>query len=198
MDLDDFFIQETETPHVPARAQVYESDEVTHARTLDRQGRTIEVIITVKTAPQPSEKYEDTVCVAGIALNPIRWVRLYPIPFRHLSGDRQFNKYAHISVTVRRSENDPRIESLKVNPQSIEIIRNLSSSKGWVERANFVEQLPSTTVCNLRKTLLPGDRIQTNVNHTGSLHTAALVDQILNRLALVPPTENAVHCKPLQ
>ena len=40
------------------------------ARARDRLGREIEVLILVKTTPNPSATYEDTVCVAGLALAP--------------------------------------------------------------------------------------------------------------------------------
>ena len=53
------------------------------------------VLITVKTSPQPSTKYKDTVCTAGVRLDgdAPQWIRLYPIPFRHLETDLQFKKY---------------------------------------------------------------------------------------------------------
>jgi hypothetical protein len=53
------------------------------------------VMITVKAAPNPSERYGETVCVAGIRLDPEKagWVRLYPVNFRELDSDRKFKKY---------------------------------------------------------------------------------------------------------
>ena len=73
------------------------------ARARDRLGREIEVLILVKTTPTPSATYEDTVCVAGLALapGPLRWVRLYPVPFRHLHKSTRFTKSA--ALTVHRS-----------------------------------------------------------------------------------------------
>ena len=41
---------------------------------------TAEVMITVKTYPNPSETYGETVCVAGVRLDrgAPEWIRLYP------------------------------------------------------------------------------------------------------------------------
>lgn len=150
--LDDFFIQEVEGVSMPPiRPEHYESYEVRDARRLDKQGRIIRVLITVKTTPQPSLKYEDTVCVAGIALDPMRWVRLYPIPFRHLDNEFQFKKYDIISVRVEQSPNDPRFESLKVDASSIRVEKSLSSAHGWIERALYVENLPQHSLCEYRR-----------------------------------------------
>src|SRR5665647_2659786 len=85
-----------------------ESDEVLEARRLDRAGRAIEVLVVVKAAPQPSRHYGDTVSVAAIALDPLRWVRLYPVPFRYLDDVQQFKKYDIVQVSERnRVEPDP-------------------------------------------------------------------------------------------
>ncbi|MCK6212303.1 hypothetical protein KZX45_17305 [Georgenia sp. EYE_87] len=77
-------------------------DEVEQSRHLDRAGRRIKVMIVVKAAPQPSRTYGDTVCVAGIAIvpGPPRWVRLYPVPFRYLDGEKRFRKYDIVDVKV--------------------------------------------------------------------------------------------------
>ncbi len=50
------------------------------------------VLITVKTYPQPRMKYEETVCVAGIDMDSLQWVRLYPVQFRALPFEKQFRK----------------------------------------------------------------------------------------------------------
>ncbi|RRD60723.1 hypothetical protein EII30_05595 [Leucobacter sp. OH1287] len=50
---------------------------------------TARVLITVKTSPNPSAKYGDTVCVAGIRTDreAYEWIRLYPVNFRWLSAE---------------------------------------------------------------------------------------------------------------
>ncbi len=51
---------------------------------------TKKVLVTVKTYPNPSRKYQETVCVAGIDLDTKTWIRLYPIKFRDLEANKQF------------------------------------------------------------------------------------------------------------
>ena len=60
----------------------------------DRAAR-LRILITVKAAPNPSETYGETVCVAGLRVNlgSPGWVRLYPINFRELDSDQKFAKY---------------------------------------------------------------------------------------------------------
>jgi len=125
-----------------------ESDEVLEARRLDRAGRAIEVLVVVKAAPQPSRHYGDTVCVAGIALDPLRWVRLYPVPFRYLDDVQQFKKYDIVQVRVRHPGQDGRRESLRVDAQSFETVRHL---KDWRQRAPFVEPMISGSLCGLQR-----------------------------------------------
>lgn len=148
--LEGFFIQETETrsTHTACR---WESSEITKARERDRIGRRIRVLITVKTFPRFSTKYSETVCVAGIALDPARWVRLYPIPFRYLAKADQFKKYDIIEINVSQPKKDWRIESLHVDVGSIEVISSLGADNGWARRAKCVEPMGQTPLCVLRE-----------------------------------------------
>lgn len=40
------------------------------------------VLVTVKAYPNPSRKYGETVCYAGVDLSTGEWIRLFPIPFK--------------------------------------------------------------------------------------------------------------------
>lgn len=60
------------------------------------------ILVTVKAYPNPSKRYIETVCVAGVTESG-KWIRLYPIPYRFLEYDRQFPSYAWIDVDVRKS-----------------------------------------------------------------------------------------------
>jgi len=121
---------------------------VAEARRLDRAGRQIDVVVAVKAAPQPSRHYGDTVCVAGIALDPLRWVRLYPVPFRYLDGPRKFRKYDVVRVKVRHPGQDGRRESLKVDAESFTKLRHLDD---WPDRAPFVEPMIGGSLCALQR-----------------------------------------------
>lgn len=85
-----------------------------------------EVIILVKASPQISQKYGETVCCAGLTFSG-EWLRLYPVTFRRLEDAKKFGRWDHIRFYWRRPKGDPRPESRRVDQQSIEIIRRLST-----------------------------------------------------------------------
>ena len=70
------------------------------------------VLITVKTYPLPSNKYEELVCTAGVLENGT-WIRIYPIPFRSLPKDKKFEKYDWIEADLVRNNKDFRQESYR-------------------------------------------------------------------------------------
>lgn len=120
---------------------------VKEARDLDRLGRTIRFIPFVKTQPTPSLKHEETVCVAGVALDPLRWVRLYPIRLSVFRDERSFKKYECIDIAVSRPRNDLREESLRITSDPIvsgELIQ------GWNRRSELIAELPSPSLCELQ------------------------------------------------
>ncbi|WP_167150148.1 hypothetical protein [Actinomyces sp. ZJ308] len=127
------------------------AEDVFLARQDDRAGRRIQVFIVVKTAPTPSAKYVDTVCVAGLVVSPgpLRWVRLYPVPFRHLDFERQFRKYSIIEVDVAAPDHgDGRPESLKVKDfNRITVLEETGSDS--VRRHEIMRDVEPTTACVL-------------------------------------------------
>jgi hypothetical protein len=60
----------------------------------------LRLLIVVQAAPNPSETYGETVCVAAVSadLDKPGWTRLYPINFRALDDDEAFKKYDIIEV----------------------------------------------------------------------------------------------------
>ena len=50
------------------------------------------ILITVKTYPEYSAKYTETVCTCGILADTRQMIRIYPIKFRYLDGDSRFSK----------------------------------------------------------------------------------------------------------
>jgi len=79
------------------------------------------VRILVKAFPQHSEKYEETVCCAGIG-DDQRLIRLYPITYRRLAKEHQFNRYDLIEALATKASNDTRPESYRVDHDSIKVI----------------------------------------------------------------------------
>ena len=84
-------------------------------------------IILVKAFPQPSQKYEETVCCAGIT-EAGAFVRLYPVRFRHLDADKRFDRWDVVEYQALRPIDDWRPESRHVDETSIKIVQSRSLS----------------------------------------------------------------------
>lgn len=111
----------------------------------------LRVLVLVKAAPQPSRQYGDTVCVAGVTLDAeSQWVRLYPVPFRYLDGERQFRKYDVIAVDVRPAGADGRPESRKINAESVCVEGHLDT---WLKRSRWVEPLEAVSMCDMNRAI---------------------------------------------
>jgi hypothetical protein len=82
---------------------------------------TLRVRILVKAFPQHSERYEETVCCAGVT-DDHRLIRLYPITYRRLAKENQFNRYDLIEALATKASNDPRPESYRVDHDSIRVL----------------------------------------------------------------------------
>jgi hypothetical protein len=97
-----------------------------------------EILIVVKTYPEISSKYTETVCTAGIDADTKRLVRLYPIRFRYLEGSQRFKKYQWIRANIRRASADPRPESYNIDPESIELKNIIPAGKTWEKRYSWI------------------------------------------------------------
>jgi hypothetical protein len=108
----------------------------------------LRVLITVKAAPNPSEKYGETVCIAGLSvdLSQRRWIRLYPINFRDLSFNDRFRKYDIISVDARPARQDQRRESWKPYPETI---ANEGHLRAWDPRRPHLDPHIEDSMCSL-------------------------------------------------
>ena len=94
------------------------------------------ILITVKTYPVPSKKYDELVCTAGINEQG-EWRRLYPIPFRKLQDDSQFQKYTWIEVDIEPRDRDYRAESYRPISE-INCIGQISTQNEWQERRRII------------------------------------------------------------
>jgi hypothetical protein len=77
--------------------------------------------ILVKAFPQPSRKHEETVCCAGITEDTQELLRLFPIRYRRLAKDDQFDRFDLVEMTITKAA-DPRPESYRVDEVSIHLI----------------------------------------------------------------------------
>jgi hypothetical protein len=116
------------------------------------QAVTLKVLITVKAAPNPSDKYGETVCVAGLSLDPVRpgWIRLYPINFRELGSQESFKKYDIVTVKAVPARQDSRRESWRPQMPSLKVTGHL---KPWAPRRSWLDPAISTdtTMCKLNR-----------------------------------------------
>ena len=76
------------------------------------------MLVVVKAYPNPSAKYVESSCVAGIRTDgPLnKWLRLYPVHFRDLESDKQFRKYQTITLEVDKGS-DVRPETTVPTPR---------------------------------------------------------------------------------
>lgn len=78
--------------------------------------------ILVKAQPQPSQTYQETVCVAAVTENGREMLRLYPIRYRHLPVQKQFGRFDLIEFESEMPRDDRRPESRHVVEDSIRIM----------------------------------------------------------------------------
>ena len=99
------------------------------------------VLIVVKTYPNPSQRYGETVCCAGIEMATRQWVRIYPVNFRRLAA-RRFQKYQVIECVGGLNPKDKRPESRRVDQDTIDVAGPVLSTKdGWHERLLWLPPL---------------------------------------------------------
>lgn len=108
------------------------------------------ILITVKTYPHPSERYQELVCTAGMRADGT-FVRLYPVDFRYLPIEKWYKKYQWIEVELSKNSNDPRPESYRPITDSITLIGEpLNTANNWAERKKIVLAQPIHTMCELQ------------------------------------------------
>lgn len=82
----------------------------------------------VKAFPQPSLKYEETVCCAGVSLDTNKFLRLYPIRYRRLPKSQRFNRFDLVEMSLTKA-NDGRPESYRVDEDSINVVERARDSR---------------------------------------------------------------------
>ena len=100
---------------------------------------TKKILITVKTYPTPSKKYDELVCTAGITEDG-KWIRLYPIEFRKLPYDKQYEKYDWVEILVERNDSDFRMESYKPL-RECKRIGHIDTKNNWEKRRNILNSI---------------------------------------------------------
>lgn len=98
------------------------------------------ILITVKAYPNPSAKYDETVCVAGIDVETKEWIRLYPVSYRDIPFSKRFKKYQIVEIMVTEHAKDSRPESYRPDIGSIKIVWELSTKNDpyWKDRREMI------------------------------------------------------------
>lgn len=114
----------------------------------------LKILVTVKTYPIPSAKYDELSCTAGVT-EAGDFVRLYPINYRDLPWDRQFRKYQWIEVMAERhASRDFRKESWRPSSDSVRLLGEpLPTGRGgdWSERGKYVLKKVAASIEELRE-----------------------------------------------
>ncbi len=97
------------------------------------------VLITVKTYPTLSTKYDELVCTAGFTEDG-SWIRIYPVEFRKKAYKDQYTKYDWIEVDLVKNDSDFRPESFrpKTADTTFEKIGELDTKGNWIKRKELV------------------------------------------------------------
>lgn len=102
--------------------------------------RTLELLVNCKTYPAVSQKYTETVCTGGVEPDG-KFVRLYPIPFRFLDKEEQYERWDVIRVRAYKDTKDSRPESWHIVPGAkIARLQHLNSERqrwDWMRKAVF-------------------------------------------------------------
>ena len=98
------------------------------------------MLILAKTYPTPSSKSVETTCVAAVSEGgELR--RIFPVPFRLLPHELQFNKWQWVTANFRAPNDDRRPESRRIDVDSLVVGETLTTGKDklWSERMRLVE-----------------------------------------------------------
>jgi hypothetical protein len=103
------------------------------------------ILILCKTYPSPSAKHAETSCVAGVTAAG-KLIRLFPVPFRLISDERQFRKWQWITARVEKAADDHRPESHRLYVDTIECHgAPVSTADNWRDRRKWIDALPVFT-----------------------------------------------------
>lgn len=102
----------------------------------------LRMLILCKTYPSPSSKHAETSCVAAMNESG-SLIRLYPVPFRYISDEKQFKKWQWITARIERAKNDHRPESHRIFVDTIaRDPKPLPTADNWRARRLWIEKVP--------------------------------------------------------
>lgn len=138
------------------------------------------ILILVKTYPNKSNKYVETVCTAGIREDG-SWVRIFPVQFRLYANDQKYAKYQWIECRCYKASSDLRPESHHIDidlDKSIILDKKIGTEDNWEFR---------------RRAILDKAKVFTRF---AELHE--LVDSNLGSLAVFKPASVKLKCEKIK
>lgn len=107
------------------------------------------ILTLVKTYPNPSRKYQESVCVAGVTEDK-KWIRLYPVRFRSLDDEKRFHKYQWVELDIIESS-DPRPYTYKPLIDNMVTGKKIGTNNNWSERKEWVYSLLTDSMCSVQQ-----------------------------------------------
>jgi len=105
-------------------------------------------LIVVRTYPSPATSGNEVSCTAAITEDG-KWLRLFPVPYRFLSEDQKFRKYDWIKCLVTKARADNRLESFRLQENSIEVLSERLNH--WQARKELILPLRKHCLCCIKK-----------------------------------------------
>lgn len=99
------------------------------------------ILILGTTYPSYSKKYVENACTGGLEEGTGKMVRIHPVPVRYLEPEHRFKKFQWVTLRTANHPSDPRPESLRIDPDSIEPQEIIPSTQ-TDERRKLVESSP--------------------------------------------------------
>lgn len=99
------------------------------------------ILILGMTYPSYSNKYVENTCTGGLEEWTGKMVRIHPVPARYLEPEHRFKTFQWIKARVMKHPSDPRPESLRIDPLSIEPQEEITSENADLRR-QLVEKSP--------------------------------------------------------
>ncbi|MDP3940590.1 MAG: hypothetical protein Q8R92_20955 [Deltaproteobacteria bacterium] len=97
------------------------------------------LLVLGTTYPRYSRKYREVACTGALREDTKEIVRLHPVPKRYLDEGKRFKAWQWITVDAAPHSEDPRSESIRIHPDSIELGPVIKDPE---ERRNYVERSP--------------------------------------------------------
>jgi hypothetical protein len=100
------------------------------------------ILVIGKNYPALSRLHAEVSCTGGLLEDGLELIRLHPISYRMLEDDQRFRNFQWIRARIARRTDDPRPESHRVDPGSIEVMEHVSPERADVRRS-LIDGCPS-------------------------------------------------------